>query len=151
MRTYAEFQPTGMDPKGLGLNGRQHWLVAPCGTNRDADVLTRANWHALQDLLEALPRRKKLGHDVTDWELHRFGHWGCGWFEIIIVRPRSPAQELCQSIADGLANYPVVCDSTLSDLEYREQCETWTRMRPSERRVLTDRAGLKHYAARTIG
>ena len=116
MKTYAEFQPTGFDPKGLALDDKQNWIVVSCGTNRDADCLTRSNFIAALEI---------LGGESEDVEVHRFGHWACGWFEIIIVRPDSPAAKEAEEIEAALENYPVLDDTAFSELETEEADETW--------------------------
>jgi len=119
MKRYAEFKPTGFDCKGLGLDDQQDWLVHPCGTNRDANALTRSNFEvSVRDL-------EKLDPDGNDHEVHRFGHWACGWFEIIIVRPETPCAADAESTEAGLADYPVCCDSHFSETEEQEALKTW--------------------------
>jgi hypothetical protein len=108
MRTYAEFRPTAFDCAGLALEDRQGWLVAPCGHNRDSTLLAESNWAAQE---KALPE----GDDV---EVHRFGHWANGWFELTIVRPGSAAAKEAVEIESALANYPVLSDEDYSAREF---------------------------------
>ena len=108
MKTYSEFRPTGFDPKGLALEDRQDWLVAPCGHNRDSTLLDESNW-ATQ--LKALP-------EGDDAEIHCFGHWACGWFEILIVRPGSAAAKEAEELEGALSNYPVLSDEDYSEREF---------------------------------
>ena len=49
MITYREFRPSGFDVKGLGLDDRQDWLVAPVTVNRDSNCLERSNWEVVTD------------------------------------------------------------------------------------------------------
>jgi hypothetical protein len=125
MRTYGEFRPTGFDQAGLGLDDRQDWLVAPVGTNRDADVVTRSNWEVVTaDIREA-------GAEAQ--EIHRFGHWGPGWFEICLVRPGSGAAECARDWEAALADYPVASDDHLSELAMQEANEAWQHERTRDR------------------
>jgi hypothetical protein len=119
MQTYKDYSPTGFDVAGLGCEDRQDWFVAPCGTNRDADALTRANFKDLTAILE------RIDPELEDHETHRFGHWACGWFEIVLVRPGSEAAEECGQIEDGLADYPVICEETFSAEEREEADSVW--------------------------
>lgn len=118
MITYREFRPTGFDRAGLGLDDRQDWLVAPVGTNRDADALTRSNWRVVLGDLES----KDTGEDL---EVHRFGHWGPGWFEIILVRPGSECAKCAEAWENALSDYPVACESDFSEEESEESLKVW--------------------------
>lgn len=127
MKKYSEFRPTSHDPAGLGCDDRQDWLVGPCGTNRDADVRTRANWKALNNVLD------EIDPDGNDHEVHRFGHWGPGWFEIVLVRPDTKCAEEAESIENGLADYPCVSDEVLSEEEDAEITSIWENSSVKER------------------
>ena len=113
MQTYAEFQPTSFDVAGLRLPTRQHWLVLPTIQTRDSDALERSNFHIA---------REALG-DGDDVEVHQFGHWACGWFEVIIVRPDTPSAETAQGICIDLENHPVLDEYHFSELEWEEHVE----------------------------
>ena len=124
VETYSKFRPTGFDCAGLALDDQQDWLVAPCTVNRDSGVTSRANWTAQGKALEAFPGQ---------YETHRFGHWACGWFEIVIVAPDSDAVREMQSLEDGLENYPIVNDEIHSALECEEVERDWANMSLKER------------------
>jgi hypothetical protein len=109
METYETFRPTGLDPAGLGLRSQQDWLVVPTGRNRDSDLLTLSNFDA------AL---KMMGGEDDDCEVHRFGHWANGWFEIIIVKPDTKAATTAGEIEEALENYPVLDEDDWSLREY---------------------------------
>lgn len=106
---------------------RDAWLIAPCGQNRDSDSLTRSNFAVQLAELERIESELQVeGEEYVDvYELHRFGHWACGWVEIIIVRPDSPAAVYCAELADSLADYPVADEEHLSQLECDEAAESW--------------------------
>lgn len=114
MKTYREFRPTGFDVAGLGCADRQTWLVAPCSTNRDADTLVRSNWDVQLKCVEECSTS-------DDYETHEFGHWACGWFRLLLVRPGSPAETVCSQLEDKLADYPVLDESYYSELEFQEE------------------------------
>lgn len=59
----------------------------------------------------------------SDFETHRFGHWGPGWVEIIVVRPGSACHREAQAIAAAVSDYPVLDESDYSRREYESQCE----------------------------
>lgn len=133
MKTYRNWSPTSFDTSGLNLDDRQDWLVAPCGTNRDADVLTESNYHT---------QLTRFG-DGNDHEVHRFHHWACGWFEIVLVRPGSDAHWIADALEARLTDYPILDENDHSEREYEAACETW-------KHCYTDRSRLA-YIRRNYG
>lgn len=112
MQTYSKFCPTGLDPAGLALASQQDWLVIPCSRNRDSGALDESNFRVALE---------SLGGESDDVQVHRFGHWACGWFEIIIVNPaRENAVDKAEGIEAALANYPVLSDEDYSALEFEQ-------------------------------
>lgn len=102
---YKDFAPTGFDVAGLGCEDRQDWLVFPCAHNRDSDCLDESNWDvSVKALLEIDPTE-------VDHEIHRFGHWANGWFEIILVRPGTACAAESEKTEASLANYCILSDS----------------------------------------
>jgi hypothetical protein len=134
MITYGKFQPTGFDCAGLGLEDQQDWFVCPCAINRDSGILEQANWETQKEILEEF--------DSEDWEIHRFGHWANGWFEIVIVHPESAAYNEMYSVECALSDYPVLDESKFSRMEFEEKCNMWSRATPKERREWLERSGL---------
>lgn len=116
MQTYAEYRPTGFDAAGLALPDRQDWIVCPLIQTRDSECLEISNFAA------AL---KMLGGECETVEVHRFGHWGPGWYEIILVSPEHAAA--VEDIAAALENYPVLDENDLSEREHAEYIESWER------------------------
>lgn len=114
---YAAFRPTAFDARGLGCDDQQDWLVAPCSRTRDSDNLEISNWEAMLASLE------EVDPDGKDFDIHRFGHWGPGWFKIALVRPGSAAHTEAERLADALADYPSLDDERYSRLEYEELAE----------------------------
>ena len=121
---YRDFRPTQFDPAGLGCEDLQDWLVTPVGHNRDSGTLEESNWHVALDM---------LGGEGSDVEVHRFGHWGPGWFEIILVRPGSDAHRIAQEIAASLADYPILSDDDYGMRELDAAYEWWMHMGLKER------------------
>lgn len=136
MITYGEFQPTFFDARGLGLSDRQDWLVVPIGVNRDSRCIERSNWAVVtEDIAKADP-------EGEDHEIHRFGHWGPGWFELCLVRPGSKAHECAAEWECALADYPVADESHYSELQTNEANEYWRTMSSKERVYYLNKAGL---------
>lgn len=133
MIPYRKFRPTQFDTEGLGLDDRQDWLVIEAvGQTRDSDVRARVNFEC------AL---KMLGGESDDVEVHRFGHWGPGWFEIVLVRPKSSSENIAREIEAALADYPSLDDMALSEAEHVEACEIWEHASVKERVGYIKRCG----------
>lgn len=114
MISYAEFRPTGFDTPGAFLDDRQDWIVAPVGRTRDSGPMEESNFEAALAL---------LGGESDTMEVHQFGHWGCGWFEIILAHP-SRASEV-EAIESRLEDYPLLDEDDASNREYEEYLESW--------------------------
>jgi len=98
MQTYREFRPTGFDVAGLGCDDRQDWLVGPCSITRDSGILDLSNWHSM------IADFERIDPDGEDHEIHSFGHWACGWFEIMLIRPNSAVAQSAEEIEGALEN-----------------------------------------------
>lgn len=123
MQRYKDFQPTGFDPKGLALEDKQEWFVVPVSRTRDSGPLAEANFEAALEM---------LGGETDNVEVHRFGHWGPGWFEIIIVNPESPIARTAEEIEESLENYPVLDDDKFSEMEEELKDQSWDSWGDSE-------------------
>ena len=117
MKTYKEFRPTQFDSH-ITIENRENWFIASVTHNRDSGALTRSNWEVFV---------KMLGNENEDnYEIHRFGHWGPGWFEIILINPDNEQLiKIGNDIENALADYPVIDDEHFSRTEYEEACEVW--------------------------
>lgn len=144
MNTYSEFRPTQFDPAGLGLDNRQDWLVCPVSYTRDdaEHTLARVNYDVLAKLLD------EVDYGCRDHEFHCFGHWGPGYFYLIIVRPGSECARIAQECEGALADYPLLCDSTFSEREHEAAHDDWERMGIRERIRILAGLGLNYLAAR---
>lgn len=137
---YRDFRPSQFDPPGLGLDDRQSWYVAPCSQTRDSEPLEQSNFASL---LVA------LGGESDTVEVHRFGHWGPGWFEIVIVDPNDATA--CQTMVEcacSLADYPVLDESDYSERESDAAQESWQWLGMRDRMSICVDAGLSAFSAR---
>ena len=121
-RTYREFQPTGFDSRinfiaydSEAIDELQSWLVGPSRT-RDSDCLEESNFAVIL---------KDLGGEGDNVQVHRFGHWACGWYELILIRPETAEAASWAEWEGALANYPVAGDSDFSEREQAAADETW--------------------------
>ncbi len=119
MKTYAQFKPTGFDVKGLNADTVGGDNLVFLSQNRDSDALERSNFRVACNLLQA------TDPDGLDHEVHRFGHWACGWFEIIVVSPGTPAEKKADELGASLNEYPVLDESDFSKEEEEEASLTW--------------------------
>jgi hypothetical protein len=141
MQKYSKFAPTVFDSPGLSLDDRQKWLVVPVIQTRDSGVLDRSNFRV------AL---KMLGGEVEGIvEVHRFGHWGPGWFDIVIVNPDSDKVRIAENIECSLENYPVLCENDYSNEEWAACMDCWEHMSIKERVELCKRENVNIFSARS--
>lgn len=133
MEPYSKHQPTEFDRKGAFLPDRQDWLVLNVAQNRDSEALEQSNFAC------ALAQ---LGGESDDVEVHRFGHWANGWYEIILINPT--AEKLVaigEDIERGLENYPVLNEEDFSRRETEEFQRMWHSYLCREfRQAITDAA-----------
>lgn len=144
MEPYGKFRPTAFDAAGAFLPDRQDWLVVPTSRTRDSGCLAESNFEAARARLEA------ADPDGVDHELHRFGHWGPGWFELLIVRPGTNAARVGAEIEAALDNYPVLDEKDFSRREWEAACDAWKYASADERREACRKAGIPTRKARNV-
>jgi hypothetical protein len=111
---FKDYRPTQFDAAGMGAEGQEDWLVLPVIRTRDSGPREESNFHAaLKDATD-----NSVEHDT-----HRFGHWGPGWFEIIVIAPAHRAWG--ESLAKALADYPVLDEADLGEREHEDACAGW--------------------------
>jgi hypothetical protein len=135
---YREFRPTSFDIRGLGCDDQQHWKVLPVGRNRDSGILAESNFETAVSMLP------EDGHEV-----HSFNHWGCGWFEIILIDPDNcEAMRIAGEITSAIEVYPVLDEEDYSRREWEAAQEAWEYMALRDRIETATDAGLSMFAAR---
>ena len=139
MEQYKNYSPTAFDRKGAFLPDKGEWFVVPVIRTRDSEPSEESNFDA------AL---RSLGGESGTVEVHRFRHWGPGWFEIIIVSPDSPQAAIAQEIECKLENYPLLDEDDFSAREYEQANETWSHIPLQERIELCARYRCSIFAAR---
>lgn len=116
---YRIWAPTAFDCAGLGLRARQGWRVVITRT-RDSGCVARSNFEAMSALLSDISPEGK------GWEVHRMGHWGPGWVEVLLVNPNQ--KNLCEEVGHALArleDHPVLDGDVLAELETEVISENW--------------------------
>lgn len=114
---YRDFTPTALD-RHIKVDGRDDWEVIPFATrNRDSNALETSNFEFTESAL------KEVQEEGKNWEIMRFGHWACGWFEIMVFNPE--CQEIkskVDSVFKQYQNYIVLDEERY--LELTEESET---------------------------
>lgn len=142
MERYRTFRPTGFDAAGIAgaRHGISEWFVAPVTRNRDSGTLEQSNWDVFL---------REMGGESDTVQVHRFGHWACGWFEVIVIDPADTAAVLSAlQMQTALEDYPILDDDHFSEAELNAAIEYWQRMSVSERVSYLQRADQCIFAAR---
>lgn len=127
LQVYGTFRPTGFDAAGLGseTHGIGAFLMAPVQQTRDSGTLDRSNFRACL---------KALGGESDTVQVHRFGHWGPGWYELILIDPADlRAVGIAEDIAAGLEDYPVIDEEDWGELQSEYAADYWRGLSVSER------------------
>lgn len=146
MQAYKTYQPTGFDAKGLNADiaGIGEYLVV-LGRNRDSSLLAQSNWDEALRLLGGESDNEDGSGPV---QVHRFGHWACGWFELLLVAPDSPQADIAQEIQDRLEQYPILDEDNYSKRQMEAAWEYWQRASLRERVEMCQEARVSVFAAR---
>lgn len=108
--------------------------------SRDSDPLERSNFKS------AL---KALGGESKTVQVHRFGHWGCGWYEVILIDPTNvDAINEAEEIINSLEDYPVVDEDGYSASQNDEINDYWDGMSMSEKVQLCEELGISIFSVR---
>lgn len=91
------------------------WDCGPVGVTRDSDALTRANFDALCDELDAMDPHGR------EWEIIRWGHWAVGWIEEIFTKPGSKPGLHCEATRERLKDYPCLSEDLWVKYDMEDQ------------------------------
>ena len=110
--------PSGLDSLDnyAGEIPEEKWHVV-LTQSRDSEILTQSNWAVALE---------ELGGESEHIEIHRFGHWACGWWEALCVAKDSEAWETAKEIHDSLSDYPVLDEGHFSEMEMEEANRIWS-------------------------
>ncbi len=118
------------------------FFMGPCSQNRDSGILQKVNFKIATDHIMGASE-----HEET--AVHRFGHWACGWYEILLIHPGDiEALKVAASLASSLANYPILDEGALSWAEFEAASETWEQMYLADRIAACGRYRVSIFAAR---
>ena len=139
VQTVAEWAPSHFDRRVGSFSGmayRRDWIVVPVIQTRDSGLLDRCNFIAVTKFLEA---------EKAEFETHRFGHWGPGWYEILIVSPEHKIR--AQEVSEAFVNYPIFNDDLYSEMQWEATQECWAALSIRDRIELIKR---DHYGRTSI-
>ena len=147
LTTFDDFQNqggiTGLDgwANYAGDTSRSSWYLAPVSRNRESDCLSLSNFDA------ALER---LGGESDTVIIANFGHWACGWYELILIDPADKkAVSEAESIQADMDSYPVLNEGDFSEREWEEATRVWNDCYNLEERIqLCAEYGVSIFAAR---
>ena len=132
---YKDWRPTQFDGY-IELDGEQDtWYVCPVIQTRDSGPLEESNFATMERIL--------VEANAT-YQTHRFGHWGPGWFEIILT----PRADIVEETTRALEYYPVLDETDWSEREYEAVQEYWESMSINERIDRCRKEGESIFAAR---
>lgn len=116
---YSKHTPTAFD-RNINIDDeeteRSKWFVMPVSRTRDSGPLDNSNFETFLS---------GLGGESDQVEVHRFGHWGPGWYEIVLVHPEAECLKEAYDMAGALENYPILDEEDLSSREWDEFFESW--------------------------
>lgn len=93
-----------------------HWFIL-LSQNRDSRVLEQSNFASALE---------ELGGESDTVQVHRFGHWGCGWYELILIDPTDvEAVRIGEDIERALEDYPVLDENDFLERELEDELESW--------------------------
>lgn len=116
---FGDSRPTSFDRSHGSFAGAQEhidWYTV-LTQNRDSGALDKSNFQVATDWLKA--------HGEDAYTIHRFGHWGCGWYEVLVVNStNADACNEAEKLLSALDGYPVLDDMHHSAMMCeQEECE----------------------------
>lgn len=117
MKRYRDWSPTAYDRAGLNgdREGIADWWVVLL-RDRDSHCLVESNFAVALD---------RLGGESESVEVHRFGHWACGWFELLLVSPDREAD--ARAIVEQIVEHLILDEGDHSRRELDAAAETWSQ------------------------
>jgi hypothetical protein len=117
--------PSGWDSfeNYMGEIPADDWLCV-LTRSRESDLLTESNFDTALEM---------LGGKGENVEIHRFGHWACGWWESLAVRAGTPQATIAEEIEKKIESYPVLDEEDFSRREDEAAQDVWRDYRVKDR------------------
>lgn len=119
MKTYATWTPTPMD-HSMGTFAEEHdWIVGPISITRDTPAwsVDASNWRVVLAQLENL--------DPETWCTKTHGHWGPGWYQIILAQPGTEAHQVLAEAKVTLSDNVLLDDDEYFHTRRIHKTEQW--------------------------
>lgn len=140
LEIYKDHIPTAFDRHICGE--LDNFYIGPCSQTRDSSILEKVNF-------ETMTGRVLAASQHGETEIHRFGHWACGWYEMLLIHPEDTAALIVAAeLSASLEQYSVLDDQAYSEAECEAAAEYWARCRVSDRVEICQRCGVSVFAAR---
>ena len=119
--------PSGFDSFAnyMGEIPTDEWLCLLTRT-RDSDLLTESNFETAVQM---------LGGENENVEIHRFGHWACGWWESLAVKANTQQAKIAEKIEEKLEAYPILDEDDFSEKEHEVAQDVWKNCYNARERV----------------
>lgn len=134
---FKDWEPTSLDSKKdnyIDWGGSEdlgEWFVGPIKT-RDASILEESNFYTALDI---------LGGEGEDVQIHGFGHWAIGHYDLILVKPNTAEATILEDMAKVLEQYPILDDYDLNERQQSRAIEDILIQLPGD--LITDKKGLE--------
>lgn len=134
----------------FGADWSEYYVIL--GQHRDSDILTRSNWKAATETLEALAEQLDAFDSEGDsyLQIAHDSHWAVGWCDTLLVHKDAPPALIAEaeSIVKRIRDYPILDENLFSEMEETEANETWNYFSLRERIELCAQAGISIFHAR---
>lgn len=96
---------------GCARHEHANWHIGPVGHSRDSSPEEESNWQV------TLAAFDSVDPDHKHHEVHKFGHWACGWIEEVAYDPGANIASLAAELRERLESYPILDERHLAYLE----------------------------------
>jgi len=111
------------------------WVIV-VSRSRDSEIIDESNFECALD---------RLGRESKDVAVERFGHWACGWFELLLVNPKAKRKvKIAYDIFEELKAYPVLDESDYSERQTEYQANYAKGAQKNLAKALSTHFGLKN-------
>jgi len=150
METYKDHKPTGLD-RHINLPERDDWLIVAFHT-RESDNLEESNWQVFMDKLSPAEGLANLeqGSEEAPAEVHRFGHWACGWYEVILVKPNSWQEAVAKDLWHSLEDYPLLNEEDYCQRCFDDAVDAWNDLSPEEKQEAWEEENVAYHGEHDI-
>ena len=108
--------------------------------SRDSNLLAESNFDMALEI---------LGGESDHVQIRRFGHWACGWFELILISPdNANILHKAEEIEAALSCYPILNESYYYDRIREAADDLWQDMSIEDRIYSSEQSGVSIFQSR---